>query len=414
MRFYQSCLRRVLTFSLALTALAAFAGCGDNDTLNAPAPGVDTGDADFSSFVALGNSLTAGYQSGALTAKFQEYSFPAMIAERAGVSNFKQPLLADPGIGSFTDPTIPGGPGGYQVLDLTTLANPAGPTITPAPYSTEQLTGLASDNPGVFFQNAGPFNNLGIPGVLAVEYFTAKSATDPNSLSNTVFLDLVLRGSGSTAVHTALSQSPTMATVWLGNNDVLGFATGNAAAVVPADQVKFAVQDVVGALLEYGSKVVLANIPDVLATPYFTTATPDARAAGAIGANDLATLSALEYLRQGQAIPAAMVLDETEQVTVTSTIAAYNTAIAEIAAAAPDHVALVDMNATFNDMVAGNFYVGGVRLTPSYITGGLFSLDGIHPNTVGYGIVANAFIEAINEKWGANIPLVSLASLEGK
>ena len=35
-----------------------------------------------------------------------------------------------------------------------------------------------------------------------------------------------------------------------------------------------------------------------------------------------------------------------------------------------------------------------------------YSLDGVHPNDAGYGIIANLFIEKINETFDMFIPLV--------
>ena len=41
--------------------------------------------------------------------------------------------------------------------------------------------------------------------------------------------------------------------------------------------------------------------------------------------------------------------------------------------------------------------------------GGMFSLDGVHVNTVGYAIMANEMIETINGYYGSNIPLLNMA-----
>src|SRR6202035_3443947 len=43
------------------------------------------------------------------------------------------------------------------------------------------------------------------------------------------------------------------------------------------------------------------------------------------------------------------------------------------------------------------------------ITGGVFSYDGVHPTPFGYAFVANAFIDAINAKFGAQIPEADLS-----
>src|SRR5690606_22536074 len=52
--------------------------------------------ADFTTYVALGNSLTAGYADGTLSRSGQSHSYPAILAEQfrmAGGGDFKQPLL---------------------------------------------------------------------------------------------------------------------------------------------------------------------------------------------------------------------------------------------------------------------------------------------------------------------------------
>ena len=47
------------------------------------------------------------------------------------------------------------------------------------------------------------------------------------------------------------------------------------------------------------------------------------------------------------------------------------------------------------------------------VTGGLFSLDGVHLTPRGYAIIANEFIKATNSTYGSNIPLANVASYPG-
>ena len=57
-----------------------------------------SGTADFSKFVALGNSLTAGYADGTVYLEGQKNSYPNILASRfsfAGGGSFKQPLVND-------------------------------------------------------------------------------------------------------------------------------------------------------------------------------------------------------------------------------------------------------------------------------------------------------------------------------
>ena len=57
--------------------------------------------------------------------------------------------------------------------------------------------------------------------------------------------------------------------------------------------------------------------------------------------------------------------------------------------------------------------INGINFTTTYVSGGLFSLDGVHPSNQAHGIIANEFIKAINTKFGANIPLVDVSSIPG-
>ena len=44
---------------------------------------------------------------------------------------------------------------------------------------------------------------------------------------------------------------------------------------------------------------------------------------------------------------------------------------------------------------------------------GIFSTDGIHPCTRGYGLITNAIIQAMNERWRSEIPEISISRLSG-
>ena len=70
---------------------------------------------------------------------------------------------------------------------------------------------------------------------------------------------------------------------------------------------------------------------------------------------------------------------------------------------------------TFNDLlITQPVLIDGLAVTSSLAPPtGVFSEDGVHPNARGYALVANTFIEAINEKFSANVPLASLADYPG-
>jgi hypothetical protein len=55
-----------------------------------------------------------------------------------------------------------------------------------------------------------------------------------------------------------------------------------------------------------------------------------------------------------------------------------------------------------------------VTITPNFAPPtGVFSEDGVHPNSRGYSFMANVFIDAINTKFTATIPKASIADYKG-
>ena len=49
----------------------------------------------------------------------------------------------------------------------------------------------------------------------------------------------------------------------------------------------------------------------------------------------------------------------------------------------------------------------GVNYSAKFITGGAFSLDGVHLTGRGYAIIGNEFIKAINAKYNSTLPQVN-------
>jgi hypothetical protein len=144
---------------------------------------------------------------------------------------------------------------------------------------------------------------------------------------------------------------------------------------------------------------------------------------GQLPAGSLVTLGATSFLQTGYGIPPtiagnfptlpnagkplpdAVVLTPTELTTIKQRHADVNAAIASIAAAR--NIPVVDIAGTFAEYRLGRNF-GGIVLSPAFITGGLFSFDGVHPTDIGYSIIANAFIREINESWDRRIPTASL------
>jgi hypothetical protein len=74
---------------------------------------------------------------------------------------------------------------------------------------------------------------------------------------------------------------------------------------------------------------------------------------------------------------------------------------------------LVDINALLEKIKTEGYYIAGEKYTTSFITGGLFSLDGIHLSNRGNAVVANEFIAALNVAYGANIRKINFNDIPG-
>ncbi len=72
------------------------------------------------------------------------------------------------------------------------------------------------------------------------------------------------------------------------------------------------------------------------------------------------------------------------------------------AAATSAGFAFVDANSLMQQLDNGGYSDGNFILTSSLVTGGAFSLDGVHPTARGYALLANEFMKEIDETYGSN------------
>lgn len=87
---------------------------------------------------------------------------------------------------------------------------------------------------------------------------------------------------------------------------------------------------------------------------------------------------------------------------------AYNATI--LAISKEKGLAFVDTKAVMTQLSSGGVKFGNFTMTSSFAVGGAFSLDGVHPSPRGYGLIANIFIDAINDKYGSTLRHVDLAT----
>lgn len=368
-----------------------------------PARAQDTGSADFTRFVAIGDSLGAGFLSGGLVRGAQEESVPALVALQATGASIQQPLVSEPGI-----PAI------LRLQSLSPLV------VAPLPGIGQPLN----------LNLPRPYDNLSVPGLRVGDAL--------RTVTGNPLIDLVLRGQG-TQLQQALALQPTFALVWLGNNDVLAAATSGrvieGVTLTPVDQFEADYTAVVGALKAAGADLALATLPNVTSIPYVTTIPPVLinpatnqpvpgpggapifliGPNGALGPDDRVLLPASAKLTQGIGIPAfaggtgqplgdADVLSAAEVNAIQARVDAFNAIIR--ATASVTGSSLADINALLRQLAGPGFNIGGITFTEDYITGGSFSLDGVHPSPLGYAVAADEFVRSINETYGASIPPV--------
>ena len=405
--------------SAALLGLLLVAAC-QNDQLNRPFANTPV-DPLFARFVSMGNSITAGFQSGGINDSTQQQSYAVVLA-RAMRSPFFVPLMRRPGCPPpFTNVFTQARVGGATP---TTCALRNVPQIPP-PY----------------------ISNTAVPGAEAIDIYTnLDTASNANALTQ-FFLG------GMTQAQMMERAQPTFVSVWIGNNDVLGAATsatnaGDSTAITSAAnfQARYgALLDTIAAAKPRG--VVLIGVANVTGVPYFTrgstywgikntvpgafpasftvsancapsaTLIPGARGdtvlvpfpygAALLGA---AQAGAPRNLDCADTVKAIIV--PRELINLVTAVGAYNAYIS--AQATSRGWAYLDPNGKFATLAADT---GQVRQFPYFPKGNAgdtvavrrpfgraFSLDGIHPSASAHKLIADTVRIVINAKYGTAIP----------
>jgi hypothetical protein len=436
-------LKNYLYISAALVLLAGCKPSFEN-------PKGTNGTADFTRYIAVGNSLTAGYADGGLYLEGQHNSYPSIIAKQmalVGGGKFTQPL--------FTEAQA-NGSGYLKLTGFTPTGSPVTTTVTENTAVRDQVN-IGGIDVTLYTKYSGDINNYGVPGIKLQQimyapygnlngYFERLLPGAPPT-NNTTYLDFVT------------AKDFTFFTDWLGNNDALGYATSGGAADALTDKAQFAQLYAlsIAKLTEKGAKGAVATIPDVTAIPYFNTVTVGAILAAVQSANPqaqalyinarntadddnttyasrAATTADLVVLtfptsKIGQLVnvpgvgmvpygltPYApidnqYVLDANEIALTKDYVVAYNTTIKTIAQ--QKGLAVFDAFTFLNDIKAHGIVVDGVSANSNYISGGIFSLDGVHLTPRGYALVANEYIKAINKTYNASIPTVNISNYRG-
>lgn len=419
------------------------------------------GNADFTSYVAVGNSLTAGYADGALYPSGQEHGWANILAgqfkEVGGNGQFKIPMMpTEDGVGiSFPNLVTKLVLGYSEDCRDSTSMGPVRAVVNPdqGKLLTELTTSVAAQ---------GPFNNTGVPGIKVAHLFAAGLG-----VLNLYFGRMAEHPTTDKLIDEAAKVNPTFFSFWVGNNDVLDYATsGGVSDITPlngAVGVGFAATyaAAVQTVMASADKGVLANIPGVTSAAFFTTVPYNAiavsdqvmvdalnagyavynatmeqlgepfRISFQIGPNPMVisdeTMAVPEPLRIRQMtsdelvllsipqdsikcatwgsvkpVPTHYILTASEIEEVTNATTAFNDVIKQTATT--NGLAFVDFNSILVEASTTGIVFNGITFTTTLVTGNLFSLDGIHLTPQGNAVVANYFIDAINSTYNANVP----------
>ncbi len=409
--------------------------CVQENMLEPPSP--QTGRADFSRFMAIGDGFVAGITDGVMIDYGQRFSVPNLIARQVGLSDFRQPTMADPGFGQ--DPLTGQPIGKFLLLSLHPLqVNTI--SLNQSPYDLLRVP--PADSAPTYHNLAVPFHNIRDVRLANSRFF---------NLTN-----FILRNQGS-QMDQALRARPSFVLLWAGFSDLLGLAiTGRIIegfTITLPDSFRNDLTAIVQAFRSSGAQMVLANIPDMSRFPILTAIPPvlldlatlkpiladpnDPQSViylqGEWSDGSIRTLSddpndanfallnlrsqdllkqgygyAIEYGGNGLALSTRVVIDKDEFRIFKERLAALNAIIAEVAA--QYNVPVVDIHGFIERIHQSGIRIAGVELNTRYITGGFFSLDGIHPTPVGYALIANEFIKTINDFYQASIPPVNISA----
>ncbi len=391
---------------LISAAALAFLAC-DDESLAPP----QTSSPIFARYVALGNSITAGFESGGINDSTQRNSYAVLLAEAMGLeigSEFSYPSLAMPGC---PPPLV-------NIFTLETIDTIPGDCAFRANASTR-------------------LNLLAVPGAATIDIISNLDGTSsPNPLTTFIL-------GGRTQLEAAAQIDPTFVTVWIGNNDVLGAILdgtnpGEPGLITRARDFQSAYDSLMAGLDALGTIQggVLIGVVQVRFAPYASTGAEYWQASQSIptltvdnnclattpitGTSD--TASVLIPFHYGAPIMAAasggtpQTIDCSVDAVISADEAAFMTLVVEgyndiIEQHAVDRSwAYVDPNTILQTLLQDPTQI---RPFPAFDPadpqhedapfGTAVTRDGIHPSASAQILILNAVVDAINTTYGTSL-----------
>jgi lysophospholipase L1-like esterase len=360
----------------------------------------------FDRMVAVGASLTEGVQGGVPTAHGILHSPVAVIARQAS-AHLPLPLLV-PDLFPVLGPTDVGPAPECTIPDVVDFVSDA---------AIDVLGRFQDPETGVFDFARGrvdadaPIQNLAVggaritttvDGIATSDFalqFMAHLVLEPN-----LAISEYVEGS---QVDRAEALEPTLViTTDLFGNDVIGAVVNSdgidPSAITPEDEFRAALESLLTRLSDTGAEVFIATLPrpTLLPTAAEYTAAQVRRAreaAEAVGEDPDAAAAA-------EAAAVAEALDEIDAVADS-----YNQLLIDAAAGEPT-VHIVHMAAEVDAIRADGIVVGDQVFRVDKL-GGLLSVDGIHFSDTGYALVANLFLDAIEDELGVVVPRADMEAV---
>lgn len=409
-------LRTIRPFRAAALSLLLVAACHNDEVFLTTTVVVDPM---FERYVSMGNSITAGFQSGGINENTQGQSYAVLLANAMRTPIFNVPLMNTPGC--------------------------------PALYDTVFTQHRTSTNPCAFRKTQPTpvryINNVAVPGA---EVMDAIANTD--SASNSNALTMFFLG-GLTQMQMLYAVQPTFVSVWIGNNDVLGAATsqtnaGDTTKITPVAAFTTRYGMMLDSITAAGPQgVVLIGVANVTGIPYLSRgSTYFAIKAGLVpgavfppamtvslncapprgdsvlvpfpyGGALLAAAAAGAPRNLDCADTVAAVIVPSELVRLAGAVAGYNVYIS--AQAAARGWAYLDPNTTLDSLRAipaqvapfPTFTVivnGQPKPAPCTVNpfGLAFSCDAVHPSANTHKLIARHLRDVINTKYGTSLPAI--------
>ncbi|MDQ3192995.1 MAG: SGNH/GDSL hydrolase family protein [Bacteroidota bacterium] len=413
-------------------------------------PEAKPGSADFTSMAFIGGTYFSGYQDGALYKEGQENSIPAILAKQIELINNHSlnAALLDESISIGL--TFKGDP--YQnKFNLENKSDCLGEvTLKPSNSKINFSIGNSLRN------GITSTTNISVPFASIQDYSDPLFGEQPTLQKPNPFYYRIASKPGTSTMLSDLEQiKPTFTAIWTGMEDIYNFALMGGYDSQIADPAVFEnrLDELLKIVSNNEGKGVLANIPDISVFPFYTlipSLSIDLTKEKADSLN-LVFGTIFEY-KEGKngfqiedesvenfpyrlsfedeyvllntpldsvkchkmgvfnPLPDRYILDRREIAFIKDQIRIYNEIIKR--KAEQYDMAFVDMNYYFNSISTG-ITVDGISYSSEFVSGGFFSLDGFQPNQKGYALLANKFIEAINQKYSASIPSANCKSCSG-